>query len=94
MPKSFRYYDFLMNYIRDNMDLRKVHFYGLKKSMQAHYQPKAGFIADLIGLKATEGAMSYRDRALTKKRPLAMDHRYIKSSRALQRSNYVQLRSI
>lgn len=33
IPKTFRYYDFMLHYIHDNMDLRKMHFYGLKKSM-------------------------------------------------------------
>jgi len=37
LPKSFQFYDCLINYVQENMSIKKAHFFGLKKSMQQYY---------------------------------------------------------
>lgn len=38
--------------------------------------------------------MSYRDSGLCKTRLLSIDHRHIESNKALQRSKYIQIRTV
>lgn len=76
MPKSFRYYTFLLNYIKENIEVEKAEFFSLKKSMQQHFHKEAmsEFLDGLIN--PPEEVFSLKQAPINKKLRKEVDHRF------------------
>ena len=83
LPKSFRYYTFLLNYIKENIEVEKAEFFSLKKAMQQHFHREA--MAEFVDwlTNPPEESGSYKMVAINKKQRKEIDHRYSNHSQAL-----------
>jgi hypothetical protein len=92
LPKSFRYYTFLLNYIKEHIEVDKAEFFSLKKAMQRHFH-RDGVAEGIDALyRPTEDSQAFRLTAVNKKRRKEIDHRYSNHALALQSSRYIQVK--
>jgi hypothetical protein len=73
LPRSFRYYDFVLNYVKENIELEKSQFFGLKKSMQALYRTQPELSQ---AFEVGQGALTCRSSGINKRAALMLDHRF------------------
>ena len=76
LPCTFRYYDFILNYIKENMAPQRLEFFGLKKAMQRYFKHSSDVqrkVLEKLGFTYADRLTS-RQEAVNIKRRKEIDH--------------------
>ena len=93
LPKSYHYYDGILNYIKESISKEKLKFFSLKSTMQNFYDKRSDVklaILKLFCAGADEGEeLTFKPQVVNKKSRNEIDHRPSPHITGVQKSDYI-----
>jgi len=93
LPTSYRFYDFLINYVKEQVSAERKEFYGLKKALtnSMHKKLESNYLLEKMGLNDVDERLVYRIKLNDPSRVFEINHLRSEHTMDVQRSRYISI---